>query len=136
MSGIANVRAALETALNGMSPALATAWENVAFTPTAGSAYQRVTFMPATPVNNEISANYREEGILQIDLCYPINTGPAAAEARAELTRSRFRRGTSFASGGVTTTVSDVPEVHPGRIEGDRYIRQIDVPVFAHVTAT
>lgn len=135
MSGITNVRAALESGLNGMSPALATAWENVAFTPTPGTAYQRVTFMPATPVNNEISANYREEGILQIDLCYPLNTGPAAAEARAELIRSTFKRGTAFTSGGVTVTVSDVPEIHPGRFEADRYIRQVDVPVFAHVTA-
>ena len=33
---VVKVKAALETALNGMT-ALATAWENVAFTPVAGT---------------------------------------------------------------------------------------------------
>lgn len=136
MSGLVNVRAALETALNGMSPSLATAWESVAYTPTAGTAYQRVWLMPARPVNNEISANYREQGILQIDLCYPLNTGPAAAATRAELIRSTFKRGNSFTSSGVTAVISDVPEIRPGRIEGDRYVLQVDIRFYAHVTAS
>jgi hypothetical protein len=35
------IRAALESALNGMSPALSTNWENTAFVPVQGTPYQR-----------------------------------------------------------------------------------------------
>lgn len=132
---VVSIRAALETALNGMSPSLATAWESVAYTPTAGTAYQRVWLLPARPVNNEISASHREQGILQVTLCYPLNTGPAAAAARAELLRDTFTRGATFTSGGIKTTVSDVPEVLPAYVEGDRYCLPVRIRWFAHITA-
>ena len=122
MSGLVNIRAALETALSGMTPALATAWENVAFAPPASTvAYQKAYLMPATPDNIEYGATYIEQGIFQVTLAYPIQTGTNAAMARAELLRTAFKRGNSFTSSGVTVRIMRTPEVSAGTVEGDRF---------------
>jgi hypothetical protein len=136
MSGVVSIRAALETALAAMSPSLSTAYENVAFTPVAGTPYQRAETMFARPDNREISANFVEQGIFQVTLCYPTGTGPAAAAARAELIRSTFKRGNSFASGGVTTLITDTPEVMPAYVDADRYCVPVRVRFMAQVTAS
>lgn len=119
-SGLTLVRAALETALNAMTPALATVWQNMPYTPVVGTAYQEVFLMPATPANPTFgNSYYREQGVMQINLCYPIQTGAGAAEARAELIRATFKRGTSFTSGAVTVIIETTPEIMQGRREGD-----------------
>lgn len=126
------IRAALETALSAMSPSLETAWENVEFTPTPGTAYQRATLMFARPDDTEsVGGRSREQGILQIDLMYPSNAGSGDALTRAELLRSTFARGTSFTSGGTTVTISHTPAVAQGMPDGDRY----QVPVSIRFTA-
>ncbi len=132
---IVAVRAALETALDGMSPALATQYENAPFTPTPGTAYQAVALLTAQPRNDEVSASHVEQGLFQITLRYPQNTGPAAAAARANLIRATFYRGASFTSGSVTVTVNRTPEILPAFTEGDRYVVPVRVPFEAPITA-
>lgn len=129
------VRNALETALNGMSPALATAWENHAYTPVAGTPFQRVTVLLAEPVNAEIgrSGLYMEQGFMQVDLAYPLNAGANAATTRAELIRTTFYRGASFTASGVTVTVERTPEIMPGRVDEDRFVVPVRVRFYAHV---
>jgi hypothetical protein len=128
------VRAALESALNGMSPALSTAWENHAFTPPAVSTpYQRAFLLAARPDNQVFGSAYFEQGIFQIDLMYPQQSGSAAAAARAELLRSTFSRGASFTSGGVTVRISDTPEVMPGMNEESRYRITVKIRFFAQI---
>lgn len=129
------VRNALETALNGMSPALATAWENHAYTPVAGTPYQRVTVLLAEPVNAEIgrSGLYMEQGFMQVDLAYPLNAGANAATTRAELIRTTFYRGASFTASGVTVTVERTPEIMPGRVDEDRFVVPVRIRFYAHV---
>lgn len=129
-----HVRAALETALATISPALATANENVAFTPTAGTAYQQVTLILADPDNAENNASYRLDGMLQVSLMYPQGVGAGPATARAELIRSTFRRGTTFSAGGITTMVFKTPEIMTGRNEGDRFHLPVRIPFTAQVT--
>lgn len=127
------VKAALETALNGMSPAISTAWENVPFSPINGVAYQQA-FLQLNPTENpEFSNGYRESGILQVNLRYPINTGAAAALTRAELIRSTFKRGYSFSSGGVTVTIDKTPSIGSGAIVEDRYFLPVRVNFYANV---
>lgn len=130
------VKAALEVGLNGMSPALSTAWENIAFTPEAGTAYQEVNLLFAPPVNNEYGNGYREEGIMQITLMYPIQTGANAAMARAELIRTTFKRGATFVKDTVTVTVSNTPEIAPGAVEGDRYALPVKVRFFSNISSS
>lgn len=130
-----SIRAALETALNAMSPALAPAWENVAYTPTPGTAYQAVSMLWARPVNNEISANYRQDGIMQVTLRYPANAGSGAAAARAELLSTTFKRGVSLVSGLITVLITDQAEVMPGFTDGDRWAVPVRIRFSAHVIA-
>jgi len=132
---IVSVRAALETALNAMTPSLATAWENQAFTPpVTTTAYQRAFLLLARPDNQVIGSAYFEQGIFQIDLMYPQGAGSAAAAARAQLLRTTFIRGSSFASGGVTVRISDTPEIMPGMNEDGRFRITVKIRFFAQIS--
>lgn len=131
---IVKVRAALETALNGMSPALATAWENNAFAPPAATVpYQSAFVLPATPDNREYGSSYQEQGMFQVTLMYPLQTGTSAAAARAELLRATFKRGSSFTNLGVTVNIIRTPEVSAGTVDGDRFSMHIKIRFSAFI---
>lgn len=128
------IRLALETRLNTMSPALATAWENVAYTPVSGTPYQRVNVLRATPDNPIIGQGfYRELGIFQVSLCYPLNSGANAATERAELVRTQFKRGISLTSGTVTVTIDGTPTISSGFVDGDRWVVPVSIPYWANI---
>ncbi len=91
-----------------------------------------VYLLAAEPDNPEMGTMATEKGFLQISLFYPLDTGPAAAMARAELIRATFIRGASFAASGVTTTVERTPEIAPAMIEEDRYHLPVRVRFYAH----
>lgn len=129
------IRTALESALNAMSPALQTAWQNMPFTPTNGTPYQRVTLLPATPDNPEMGGLTIEQGIFHVALVYPLDTGPGAAEARAQLIKQTFKRGTPFTSAGVTTTVTRTPSIKPAMNEPDRYVVPVHIPYHAQIAS-
>lgn len=126
------VRAALETALDAMGPALATAWENTPYTPAVGTPYQRVYLLAAEPDNPEMGGSVIERGFMQVSLCYPLGTGPAAAAARAELIRQTFKRGNAFTASGIVTQVERTPEIAPAMIDDDRFVVPVRVRFFAH----
>lgn len=131
---VVSIRAALETALAAMS-ALATAYENVAYTPTPDTPYQDVAVLFARPDNREISASHVELGFMQVTLRYPTNTGSAAAATRAEAIRTAFYRGRSLTSGGIIVTITDTPEVLPGYVDADRFCIPVRVRFLAPVSA-
>lgn len=118
---LASIRSAMETALAGISPAVAIAYENQAYSPVPGTPYQRVTLLTAEPDNREIGPGYTERGIFQVDLFYPEGTGPAAATARAALIRSTFAYATELTSGGVKVNIIATPEIGAARADGDRF---------------
>lgn len=128
------IRAALETALNGISPALATAWENAPFTPVAGTAYQRAYIKGVTD-NPTVGGNhYRVNGYMQVNLCYPLQTGTSAANTRAELIKTTFKRGYSFTSGGVTVVIDKTPDgMEGGRVDGDRFVLPVKIYFFCDI---
>lgn len=130
---IIKIRAALETALNGMQPPLATAWENMGFNPTAGTAYQQVNLLLAEPENVEYGSHHRESGYMQVKLMYPLQVGTATVAARAELLRTTFYRGASFTNGGVTVIIERTPNVSGGMVEGDRYAVPVKIRFFANI---
>lgn len=119
---LASIRAALETQLAAITPALATAFENVSFNATVGTPYQRVTLLPAQPVNVEIGPGYTEQGLFAVDLFYPKETGPAAAVARAALIRAAFPFASSLTAGGFTVHIIGTPEIGPARPDEDRFM--------------
>lgn len=129
------VRAALETALSGMSPALATSWENARFDPVEDTPYQRVYLVPADPDDAEMSGRlYWEQGFLQVSLMYPLDAGPTPAITRAELIRSTFRRGATFSASGVAVTIRRTPSIFPAMTEENRFMVPVRVPFSAQIT--
>lgn len=130
----AKIRQALEVALSAITPSLATAWENVAFTPPASSVpYQQAHMLFAQPDNTVFGSEHTELGYMQVKLMYPTKTGSAAAIARAELIRTTFARGNSFASGGVTAVISHTPEIMPASPEDGRYAVTVKIRFFANI---
>ena len=130
---LAGIRTALETALNAITPPLATAWENGSYKPIAGVPYQAVTLLPAEPNNIEIGPGYVEQGIFQSNLFYPKDTGSAAAVARAEAIRAAFPFGASFSAGGTTVNIIATPEIGPARPEDDRFMVPVRTRFSAHI---
>lgn len=130
---VVSIRASLETALNSMSPALSTAWENASFTPVNGTAYQQVHLLLAEPENVEYGSRHREIGYMQVKLMYPLKDGTATAAARAELLRTTFARGNTFTSGAVTVMIMRTPEIQTGKVEDDRYAVNVIIRFFANI---
>lgn len=129
-----NIRRALETALNGMSPALSTSWENRDFTPVSGTPYQRATMLPATPETEVLGCTrHREVGIFQVQLFYPTGPGNALAQARAEAVRTTFARGSIFTHSGTNTLIRGTPFKSPAFVDGDRYVVTVSIPYEAEI---
>lgn len=129
-----DIRAALETRLNGMTPSIATAFENVPYTPVTGTPYQRVYLKPGGPENPSIgSAMHRDIGVFWVTLFYPPNAGSQAAIARAELIRARFQRGLTVTSGSTVVHVTTTPEIDIPQAEADRYVVNIKVRYHVNV---
>jgi hypothetical protein len=127
---ISAIRSTLESALDGMVLGLATAWQNVPFIPVAGIPYQRATLLLAEPDNREFGASFQEQGFLQVDLCYPQSVGSNAVEARAELLRTTFKRGTTIGSLMITAT----PEIKPAYNDGDRYVVPVRIRFHTYIS--
>ena len=109
---IVKIRAALETALAGMAPAISVAYENVAFSPVAGVPFCKAYLLTGAPQNPTLGSGfYREVGIFQVTLLYPIQAGTSPAAARAEMIQALFARGASFSNGGVTVIVMQTPAI-------------------------
>jgi hypothetical protein len=135
---IVPLRSALETALDGMSPALSTAWENVKFEPVNGTPYQMVHVLYATPDNPTIGGSNgtvltRYKGFMQVTLMYPLLDGAAAIEARAELIKATFTRGSSFTNSGQVVVVNGTPEVTSGIRDNDRWRIAVKIPFYSNV---
>jgi hypothetical protein len=88
-----------------------TAYQNASFQSALGLPYQLIhmtTFKPDEPTQG--GGYYREHGVFQVTLVYPVGIGVGAITARAELIRSFFKKGMSFVYAGITTVISDTPE--------------------------
>lgn len=111
-----------------------TAWENVPFTPPAPFIpYQQAYLLTAEPDNPEIGGGYREQGIFQISLRYPLNNGALNAITRAELLRGIFYRGASFIKDSIVVNIEKTPEIGSGKSDGDRYFLPVRVRYYANI---
>lgn len=129
---VVKCKAALETAVNAMTPSLPTAYENVPFMPVIGTAYQRLDIKFAEPGNQEYGGNYQEMGVMYLTLCYPTDAGTGASDARVELIRQTFKRGSSFSNAGLSVVIERTPEKKPGFNDGSFYIQPVAIRFFAN----
>jgi len=145
---IIKVRAALETAALAVAPAIDTVMQSGVFTLASGTAhpgaykpqadrpYQRLYLIPAAPDDREISANFIERGVFQVSLFYPGFKGPGLAEARAELIRSAFYKGRTLSSGGLQTSIANVPEIGQGMEDLDRWMVPVSIRYRDEITTS
>lgn len=128
------IQQALETRLATMSPALATVAENVDYTPTTGTPYQRLTMVTGEPDNSSIGQrHYIEVGVFMVTLCYPKNTGANACRTRAESVRTLFKRGTTLTIDGIRIIVPRTPKVSTGYVDGDRFCIPVTITYEADI---
>lgn len=88
-----------------------TAPQNSSYQVVSGVPYQLIhmtTFKPDEPTQG--GGYYREHGVFQVTLVYPLGVGVGAISARAELIRSYFKKGISLVNAGVTTVIPETPE--------------------------
>ena len=129
---LVEIRTALETKLNALTPTLATAWENVPFTPVVGTAFQQVNLMIADTLNPTLGGNhYRVKGFMQVLLCYPANVGAKTAATHVDLLVNHFKRSTSLTNGSVTVIIDKTPSIAPALIDGVLY----KIPVSIYFSA-
>ena len=135
MASLKLVKAALEARLVAIASPLPTAWENVVFTPpTDGTAYQAADLLPAAPDNPTLGDGfYRELGLMQITLSYPIGGGSGAVYSKAEAIRAWFPRGLSLTSGGITVHITRTPAIGPKLPSLDRFVLPVSVRWYTDV---
>lgn len=124
---VTSVRAAFEIALAAITPSLPTVWENVDYSPTAGTAYQAAYLLQAEPDNPEFGSGYIQRGIFQVNLFYPQGVGWKDVTTQAELIRAAFPRGATLTKDGVIVNITGTPEIGPARAEDDLFSVPIKV---------
>jgi Bacteriophage related domain of unknown function len=134
---VIEIRNALETRLNAMSPPFPTAWENSGYVPQVGTPYQAVYLLPAQTENPTFAGTGQElafeQGIFQISIYEPKSGGTQAAALRAAAIRDQFKRGLSLSSGGVTVVIARTASIASALLEADWYVLPVSIPYFAHV---
>jgi hypothetical protein len=117
-----------------MTPALATVWENTAYTPVAGTPYQSISMLRARPENPTFDKFVRELGLFQVSLFYPVDKGSKDAETRAELIKVTFYKNLLASLSGINVTIYGTPHVLPGMRDGDRWMVPVRIPYYSNIS--
>lgn len=130
-----SIRKALETALLSIDPTFSSAWQNDTFVPpNADTPYQEAFTMFAEPDDAEMGHTmYREQGIFQINLRYPLKAGDAAARAKSKTIRDFFYRSRTLVADGVNTIIERTPFVGQGTRQDDRWVVPMKIRFYAHI---
>lgn len=130
---ILNIKKAFEKRLATLSPAIATAYEGVSFTPTTAP-YQRVMLVPSQPLNPTMGTeHYREVGSFHVFLNYPANKGSGEAIARASQIRTLFKRGTTLIEDSTEVKILTTPQISGNSIVQDRIVVPVIISYIADV---
>ena len=125
---IALIQAALEQRLATLTPALATAYENAAFTPVTGTPYQRINMLVNRPVDHAVTLDVTEQrGIFQVTLMYPQGTGRGEAQARSALIANLFKPPLTLTNGAVKVEINKTTHIAGGMPDGDRWAVPISI---------
>lgn len=124
---VPSICAALEKKLALMA-AMPTAFENVTFTPTPGTPYQRVNHLINAPIDHTLAADLTElRGLMQVTLCYPLGAGRGAAQTRAQAVADHFAPVQYLTEGAVRVDLIHTPRIASGLVDGDRYCIPVTV---------
>lgn len=126
---LATIRAALESRLNGIASPLPTAWEAMHYSPTEGTAWQRVRLLLNDPIDHAVTSDVVERrGLLEVVLHYPSGSGSSAAAARAQAIADRFAPVQNLTSGSTTVQINATARIGSGFVFEAWYVVPITVP--------
>lgn len=135
MSGITQIRAALETRLAALSNAPDIGWENTEFEPPEDEVSMLAYLLRADTVSRTLGVPEvtMEQGVFQVSVLAPRGAGSGAAEAVAEAVREHFPKGLSLDAGGVSVRIARRGSVTPARQDGAWHRIDVSIPYFCHV---
>lgn len=121
------IKVALDKAIGLLSSDIQTEYENIAFTPTAGTPYQQLHFLPAVNASIEITGEASiHRGIYQITLKYPVNKGVNPPLDKAESIIKAFPKSRPLIE-GTTKVICELPTYRKLGVDGDRYIYAVSI---------
>lgn len=133
-SPISSTKKACERRLATLSPAIPTAYENVAFTPPT-SLYLRTQFTVQNPDDPVFGRGYYRERItFQVFVCEELNKGTANANSKAEAIRTLFTKGTSLAEDGYVIHVLQTPQIAGSAVTTDRLVIPVMIDLVVEVS--
>lgn len=133
-SPITSTKKACERRLATLSPAIPTAYENVAFTPPTGM-YLRTQFTVQDPEDPTFGTGYYRERItFQVFICEELNKGTTTANTKAEAIRSLFAKGTTLTEDGYRVHVLQTPQIAGSAVTTDRLVVPILISLVVEVT--
>lgn len=125
------IQVALSTRLLTLSPALPFAWPNSAYTPVIGTPFARVGFLAAQTANPTMGAGAldmkRYNGLMQVSLFYPVNTGEGDPRRKADAVIALFPRGLTLTHSGVVVHIDYTPSAAPGFSQDAWYVLPVSV---------
>ena len=126
------IRAALSAQMMRMYPALPIAWPNTAYAPTVDDPFMRVNFLPGQTANPSMvgSGNIdlkRHNGVMQVTLFYPTNTGEGELRRKADAVIAHFPRGSSYEADGVVVNIDFTPSASPAFSQGAWYVMPVSI---------
>ena len=90
--------------------------------------------MPATAQNPTMGDGfYREVGIFQVNLLYPMQLGSLAAVTQAQKIQALFKRGAAFVNGGVTVRIMTTPTIGAGAQDTERFMVPVKISYAADI---
>lgn len=105
------------------APALAVAFENVAFTPVQGSPYLRVFLLPSDTDSSDLAGSHRlYHGVYQVNIVAPSAGGPGVAEGIEDEIAALFPLNLRIAVPGLTVQVSSPVTASSGVSDPTGYI--------------
>lgn len=126
---LTTIRAALETRLNGLSGALPTAWENLPYSPTVGTAWQRVRLLLNDPVDRALTNDVIEHrGFLEVTLFYPQNAGSSAAATKAQAVADRFAPVQTLTSSTTSVLIAQTARIGSAIALDDWFVVPVSIP--------
>lgn len=123
------IRSILETALNTITPKIPTQYENIVFTPTTNTPYQSAYLLMNTPDDIVLASGgmFREKGLFQVTLRFPLGNGTVTAMTQAEKIRNTFARGTVLEKDGHRLICDQTPSIRVLPNEVDRFVVAVKV---------
>ena len=128
-----DIRSALETQLSQVVDLPQVAYQNVPFSPTTGTSYIEVNYLPTSrrPAVRGLNPTQRYEGVFAINCYAPEGKGPAEAETIAENVANAFEATTSLTINNVTVSI-DYSEIQQGYSDSPWFVVPINIGWYAY----